>query len=343
FKNHPSVVIWSMGNECGDGSNLRAAEKAVRALDPTRPTHYEAFGEGKGNPASIDSHMYTQPDELERIAKNPALTKPMYLCEYAHAMNNSMGSIGEYNDLFDKYPELMGGAIWEWEDQGLWNRRDPKRPYLAYGGGFGDKPNDQYFIHKGVVFSDRSPKPHFPEVKRAYQWIGFKDLGDGKVLVKNRFAFTDLSRYTFRWTIVSDDGLVASGEAPSFALAPGAEREMTLELPRIKVKPGTSLYLNLAATLKADERWAAKGWEIANAQFLLKDAPSEAATITKGDLNLQTSSAGDLRITGGTFALAFDHATGGLTELSRGGRNLLLPGGGPTLHLWRAQHRNDDG
>ena len=175
FKNHPSVLIWSMGNECGGGENLRVAERTVRAMDPSRPTHYEAFGDGPNNPAGIDSHMYTDPNGTERIAKTPELTKPFYLCEYAHAMNNSMGSIGEYNDLFDKYPALMGGAIWEWEDQGLWNRRDPKRPYLAYGGGFGEKPNDGYFIHKGVVFSDRSPKPHFLEAKRAYQWIGFTD------------------------------------------------------------------------------------------------------------------------------------------------------------------------
>ena len=104
------------------------------------------------------------------------------MCEYAHAMFNSMGSIGEYNDVFDKYPSLMGGAIWEWEDQGLWNRRDPKHPILAYGGGFGEVPNDHYFIHKGVVFSDRSPKPHYPEAKRAYQWIGIEaeDLAAGQ-------------------------------------------------------------------------------------------------------------------------------------------------------------------
>ena len=94
------------------------------------------------------------------MARTRSLTKPLYICEYAHAMFNSMGSIGEYNDVFDSSPEIVGGAIWEWEDQGLWNRRDPKHPILAFGGGFGEVPNDHYFIHKGVVFSDRSPKPH---------------------------------------------------------------------------------------------------------------------------------------------------------------------------------------
>ena len=343
FKNHPSVVIWSMGNECGGGSNLRSAERVVRGMDSTRPTHYEAFGEGANNPAGIDSHMYTQPDELERAATNPALTKPLYLCEYAHAMNNSMGSVGEYNDLFDRYPALLGGAIWEWEDQGLWNRRDPKRPYLAYGGGFGDKPNDQYFIHKGVVFSDRSPKPHFPELKRAYQWIAFKDLGEGRVTVKNRFAFTDLSRYAFKWTIVSDTGTVASGEIPGFSLAPGMEKALALELPKAKVAAGTPLYVNLAATLKADERWAAKGYEIANAQFPIPTGSREPGIAPSGSLTVEKLGDGSITVAGTDFALAFDRATGTLSRLSKGGKDLLLPGGGPKLHLWRAQHRNDDG
>jgi beta-galactosidase len=343
FKNHPSVVIWSMGNECGGGSNLRAAERTVRALDPSRPTHYEAFGDGPNNPASIDSHMYTDPAGTERIALSTTLTKPFYLCEYAHAMNNSMGSIGEYNDLFDKHPALMGGAIWEWEDQGLWNRRDPKHPYLAYGGGFGEKPNDGYFIHKGVVFSDRSPKPHFPEAKRAYQWVGFENLGGGKVRIKNKFAFTNLSKYGFKWALVSDGGTLTSGTVPWFALAPGEEKVVTLGIPQVKLPAGSSLYLNLAAVLKTPEKWAPAGYEIANAQFVLSEAMSETGGAPAGSLSLQTSGTGNIKVSGSGFELAFDHATGTLSELSKGGKNLLLPGGGPKPHLWRAQHRNDDG
>ncbi len=148
FKNHPSILIWSLGNESGRGPNLRTAEMKVRSLDGTRPTHYEGFGIGDNNPAGIDSQMYTQPNPLAGIAQNNDLDKPMYLCEYAHAMFNSMGALGEYNDVFDQYPSLLGGAIWEWEDQGIWNRRDPKRQYIAYGGGFGEFPNDHYFIQR---------------------------------------------------------------------------------------------------------------------------------------------------------------------------------------------------
>ena len=343
FKNHPSVVIWSLGNECGGGSNFRSALKAIQALDSTRPTHYEPFGDGPNNPAAIDSHMYTDPAGTERIANSTSLTKPFYLCEYAHAMNNSMGSIGEYNDLFDKYPALMGGAIWEWEDQGLWNRRDPKRPYLAYGGGFGEKPNDGYFIHKGVVFSDRSPKPHFAEAKRAYQWVGFTDLGGGKVQIKNRFAFTNLNQYLFKWTIVSDGGSSASGTVPAFSLAPGEEKTITLNLPKFKILPVISQYLNLAAVQKTDTKWAKNGYEIANAQFPLYIGDLTADTFTPGPLKVETLSTGDIHVTGTGFRLIFDRKTGTLSELSRDGKNVLLPDGGPKLHLWRAQHRNDDG
>lgn len=341
FKNHPSVLIWSLGNECGGGANFRAALKAIEAIDPTRATHYEPFGEGAGNPASIDSHMYTQTADLDRIANDPKLTKPMYLCEYAHAMNNSMGAMDDYNERFDKYPALMGGAIWEWEDQGLWNRRDPKWAYIAYGGGFGDVPNDHYFIHKGVVFSDRTPKPHFAEAKRTYQWISFTDLVGGKVRVKNRYSFTDLSRFDFKWTIVSDGGTVATGAIPAFSLAPGQERTLQLALPKIQAVAGRSYYLDLAATQKEDEKWAEKGYDVANAQFAMSAAPA-IATVPKGTVQAQKTSDGDIQIKGGDFALTFDHATGTLSELSEGGKNILLPGGGPQLHLWRAQHRNDD-
>ena len=133
----------------------------------------------------------------------------------------------------------MGGAIWEWEDQGLWNRRDPKRPYIAYGGGFGEKPNDEYFIHKGVVFSDRSPKPHFPEVKRAYQWIAFKDLGGGKVMVKNRFAFTDLSKYDLKWTVVSDDRHGGDGrDADAVASRRARSGRWPCRCPSVEGEPG---------------------------------------------------------------------------------------------------------
>lgn len=347
FKNHPSVLIWSLGNECGGGSNFRACIPVIKAIDPTRPVHYEAFGIGKNNPADIDSQMYQSVDGTDRIAKNERgeFTKPYYLCEYAHAMFNSMGSIGEYNDVFDKHPELMGGAIWEWEDQGLWNRRDPKRPYLAYGGGFGEVPNDHYFIHKGVVFSDRSPKPHYPEVKRVYQWIGFAedDLHSGKVKIKNKYAFTNLDKFDFYWQIASNGKAGAFQKLEPISLAPGQEKVVELPLPRIKPGQGVEYHLNLQARLRKDESWAKAGYDIAAAQFKLPiDWPLEPI---KPDGSLSVKDSGNqTTISNEKFTVRFDHRTGTIDTLALAGEpNLLIADGGPKLHLWRSQHRNDDG
>jgi beta-galactosidase len=345
FKNHASVVMWSLGNEAGPGENFRKALAAIKARDTSRPTHYERFGDGAGNPADVDSHMYTHWTHVASIAQNTNLTKPFYMCEYAHAMNNSMGSIGEYNDVFDKYPALMGGAIWEWQDQGLWNRRDPKRVYLAYGGGFGEVPNDHYFIHKGVVFADRSPKPHYPEMKKAYQWIAVEaeDLAAGKVKVRNKYAFLSLAGFSGAWSVAADGKEIASGRLPRLELAPGAEQSVALPLPKIDATPGVEYFLRVSFTLADDTLWAKAGHEVAWQQFKLPveaPAPVADAAAMKPLTLKQDGSA--IAVAGDGFAVAFDKATGFVTELQRDGVNLLAAGGGPRLHLWRAAHKTDD-
>jgi beta-galactosidase len=346
FKNHPSVIIWSLGNECGGrGSNFIAALEAIKAIDPARPAHYERFGIAPGNPADLDSQMYTHPNEVARIATNTTFTKPFYLCEYAHAMFNSMGAIGEYNDLFDKYPSLLGGAIWEWQDQGLWNRRDPKRQFIAYGGGFGEVPNDHYFIHKGVVFSERQPKPHYPEMKKAYQWIGIEpaNLASGQVKIRNKYAFISLAGFRATWTVSEDGTVIQRGRFPSLDLAPGAETVLTVAFKKINPKPGAEYFLRVSFTLAQDELWAKQGYEVADAQFKL---PIEAAAVVADaagmkPLNLKQEDK-QITISGDGFSVVFDKAEGAIVQLARDGVNLLAPGGGPKLHLWRAPHRNDD-
>lgn len=345
FKNHASVIMWSLGNENGGGRNLVAALNAVKAIDTTRPVHYEAFGIGKSNPADVDSRMYTQVAEVERIAKDESYTKPFYMCEYAHAMFNSMGSIGEYNDLFDKYPTLLGGAIWEWQDQGLWNRRDPDRAYIAYGGGFGEVPNDHYFIHKGVVFSDRTLKPHYPEMKRAYQWIGFQadDLSQGRVRLKNKYQFIPLAGFQGTWILLEDGREIGRGPFQVPALAPGEERSIAFPWRVDRPKAGAEYFVNLSIALGHDERWAKAGYELAAAQFQLPIA-APAVTVNPSTLKPLALSQNDreIRVAGDTFTVVFDRATGTIARLERDGVNLLAADGGPRLHLWRAPHRNDD-
>ena len=344
FKNHSSVIIWSLGNECGGGANFVSALKAIKAIDPERPSHYEAFGIGQNNPADIDSRMYTDISGVEKAATDPGLTKPFYLCEYAHAMFNSMGAIGEYNDVFDKYPNVLGGAIWEWQDQGLWNRRDPLHPILAYGGGFGEFPNDHYFIHKGVVFSDRSPKPHFPEMKRVYQWIGIEadDLSVGRVRIRNKYQFIGLADFAGSWTLSEDGRPIASGKLDAFDIAPGTEKSVTIPFGKVNAKPGAEYFLRVAFTLTRDERWATAGHEIAAAQFKLPmESPTRVDSKEMAPVKLQQD---DRRVAviGNGFSVVFDKATGMISQITRDGIDLLVPGHGPELHLWRAPHKNDD-
>lgn len=346
FKNHPSVIIWSLGNENGrGGSNFRAAMAAIKEIDGTRPVHYEGFGIGRMNPADIDSRMYTNIPQVETIAlTDTAYTKPFYMCEYAHAMFNSMGAIGEYNDVFDKYESILGGAIWEWQDQGIWNRRDPDRVILAFGGGFGEFPNDKYFIHKGVVASDRSLKPHYPEMKKAYQWIGIteEDLAAGTIKIKNKYQFISLKDFDASWTLSENGTLIGSGKFTSPDLKPGKETSLRIPFEISDPKPGAEYFLRISFKLSKDEIWAARGYEIASHQFLLPVKSPVAAEAKPAGPVTMTQDEKAITLSGNGFSLVFDKESGTFSGMGKNGVNILLPDGGPRLHLWRAPHRNDD-
>lgn len=347
FKNHPSVIIWSLGNECGRiGSNFVAAMDAIKEIDNTRPVHYERFGIKADNPADIDSRMYTSTADVERIAQDTNYKKPFYLCEYAHAMFNSMGSIGEYNDLFDKYPSLLGGAIWEWQDQGIWNRRDPNHPILAYGGGFGEYPNNLYFIHKGVVASDRSLKPHYPEMKKVYQWIGItaENLEKGTVRIRNKYQFISLKGFKGQWSLSENGMEIKHGDLLIPDLTPGQEAVVSVPYQITELKPDAEYFLRISFLLGQDELWAKKGFEVASEQFQLPRAMTASVPAVKSKMNPLNLKKDNqiLKIQGNGFDLTFDLTAGTFSNINVDGTSLLTNGGGPKLHLWRAPHRNDD-
>ena len=228
YRNHPSILIWSLGNEAGDGENFTAERKAMLAIDSTRPIQYERAGDGANT--DIRCPMYSSPKHCEEYVKNkPA--KPFVLCEYTHAMGNSNGGIQEYWDLAEKYPSFQGGFIWDFMDQALW-KTDEKGKWLAYGGDFGDKPNYDNFCCNGFFDALRNPHPGAFEVKHAYQNIRCTafDFASGKVKVRNGFLFTTLEDYYCTWQSFTADGTpAAKGTFDCGEVAPGAIAEFTLE------------------------------------------------------------------------------------------------------------------
>lgn len=228
YRNHPSIIYWSMGNECGDGDNFTAAKKAMKEIDATRPIHYDRAIDGSNT--DIFACMYYSPSRVEAYVKNNP-KKPFIICEYTHAMGNSNGGIQEYWDLVRKYPSFQGGFIWDFADQALW-KTDARGKYLAFGGDFGDKPNDDNFCCNGFFDALRNPHPGAFEVKHAYQNIHCTafDFATGKVKIRNDFLFKPLEDFYCTWRSLTADGTQASqGEFELDDIAPGETIEIALK------------------------------------------------------------------------------------------------------------------
>ncbi|MBV4355946.1 glycoside hydrolase family 2 TIM barrel-domain containing protein [Pinibacter aurantiacus] len=350
FKNHPSVIIWSLGNECGGvGSNFVEAMHTIKKIDSSRPVHYERFGVGAKNPADLDGRMYGTPDAFTAVAKNKELTKPFYICEFAHAMFNSMGSLSEYSEEFDKNPEIVGGAIWEFQDQALWNKRNPAHPILAYGGGFGEFPNNDYFIHKGVISYDRATtgthvKPHYPEVKKAFQWISTTmiDTASGTIAIKNKYQFISLDGFAARWQLTENGQVISSGNLLLPQVAPFGETKITVPYKTtFKPKASAAYFLRVSYVQKNKTLWADKYFEVASEQFELPATEAPAVDYVAKNVSL-TKTDSSIIVEGTGFMITFDKRTGALSQITRGTEKLLAPDGYSKLILWRTPHRNDD-
>lgn len=346
FKNHPSIIIWSLGNEGGiGGTNVGAALTAIKTIDPSRPTHYERYGTGKNNPADLDGRMYGTAEDYIRVAQNKELTKPFYICEFVHAMFNSMGSLDEYSTAFDNTPEILGGAIWEFQDQALWNRRDPKHPILAYGGGFGEFPNDHYFIHKGVVAWDRKTvKPHYPEMKKAFQWIStdLTDAVSGSIRIRNKFQFIALDGIDGAWSLTENGIEISKGTFVVPRVAARRDGRATIPYKIVHPKPGAEYYLRVSYSQSTKTLWADKGYEIAWDQFKVPVNVAPVAEVKSTKLVALSQTPQLIKVAGQGFSVSFDKKTGEMSQLLKDGVNILTAGGGPKVHLWRAAHRNDD-
>jgi beta-galactosidase len=262
-------------------------------------------------------------------------------------MFNSMGSLDEYSEVFDNNPEILGGAIWEYQDQALWNKRDPNHPILAYGGGFGEAPNDHYFIHKGVVSYSRSTegtlvKPHYPEMKKAFQWIDIDlvDPAGGEIQVRNKYQFTSLDKFDASWSLTENGQEIDKGTL-------NVHNQWGRVIARIPYKiehpkAGAEYFVRVSFTQKEKTLWADKGFEVATEQFKL---PINTLSVVEAKVTQPVKLVQNEQIatvSGSNFSVSFDKKTGFLSQITQNGSNLLVANGAPKLHLWRAAHRTDD-
>jgi len=351
-KNHPSVIIWSMGNESGSGCNFEAGARKIRALDPTRPIHYERMNEV----ADIDSVMYPHVDELIAEGKKDS-PKPFIMCEYAHAMGNAVGNFKEYWDAIESHKRLIGGCIWEWADHGIFKytneepAEDGSRTWFwAYGGDFDDQPNDKNFCMDGLVFPDRAIPPKMWEVKKVYQYVSIapSDLASGKVRVRNKHFFANLNRYGIRWSVSEDGRILEEGVLAPLDLPAGQETELTVPYASPSLRPGAEYWLRISFHLAEDTLWAQKGHEAAWEQMRLPlDAGKKRAIIFGKNLKLKVEEDSTrVVVSGKSFAARFSKTHGGISAVTYGKQMVIPDGGevfnGPALNLLRAFTDNDN-
>lgn len=314
-KNHPSIIMWSMGNEAGPGINFEAASKAVKARDPERPIHYERYNDV----ADVESTMY--PDVVwftnQGLKDDP---KPFFLCEYAHAMGNSVGNLKEYWDAIYAHNRLIGGCIWDWADQGLYKEipGQPGEYFLAYGGDFGDRPTDWNFCANGLTTADRQVTAKMEEVKKVYQnvLIEAEDVLRGNVKITNRNAFVNLSDFDGSWNL-TEDGIVIQAGRFEVDIKPYESQTINIPFKQPLLKAGSEYFLNIDFTLKQEELWAKTGYVVATEQLavpyaVIAKVKPEAASY----FPVQVEEKEDiLKIRGREFEVTFNKKAGALTQL----------------------------
>jgi len=350
-KNHPSVVVWSLGNEAGDGPNFEATSAWIKQRDPSRPVQYER--------AELRAHtdivcpMYAHPEQLADYASQPQ-TRPYILCEYAHAMGNSSGDMWSYWKLIYNKPHLQGAFVWDWVDQGFRQKQAPlplarfekvgrgDRTLWAYGGDFGPAgtPSDDNFCCNGLVSPDRKPHPGLLEVKHIYQYIHCKavDLAARKIEIKNWHDFTNLKDIAVgHWRLKCNGKPIQQGRLPELDVAPRATTQISIPVKPFQPLPGAEYHLEVNFTLKHDTLWARKGHELAWDEFKLPDSAPATAWLDDGP-PLQLSGA---TVTGSNFVVSFDKQTGALKSWRVNGVELIHAPLRPDF--WRAPTDNDRG
>jgi len=339
-KNHPSVIIWSLGNEAGNGKNFKATYAWLKKNDDTRPVQYERAKKDENTDLYVP--MYSRVNNVENYAKsNP--TKPLIQCEYAHAMGNSVGNLVDYWEVYEKYPSLQGGFIWDWVDQGLAEKTESGEKYWAYGGDYGPKgtPSDGNFLINGLIFPDRTIHPSLIEVKKQYQNISFSvvDVAKGKINIKNKFYFTDLSNYQLNWRLLKNGLEIVSKTVELPAIKPQNSELVNIDLPAIS--KDAEYYLQLYIVQKKGGNLIPDNHVIAGEEFALspfkypKDISGQATKLKI------SKNAGTYTIKGANFDVSINSASGLLESYTVNGEKLIDTA--ITPNFWRAKTDNDYG
>ena len=375
-KNHPSIVMWSMGNESGYGPNFAAISAWLHDFDPTRPVHYEGAqgAGGEPDPKTVDviSRFYTRVkqeylnpgiaegedkeraenarwERLLEIAERTNDNRPVMTSEYAHSMGNALGNFKEYWDEIYSNPRMLGGFIWDWVDQGIYKTLPDGRIMVAYGGDFGDKPNLKAFCFNGLLMSDRETTPKYWEVKKVYSPVELR-VESGGLRVTNRNHHTDLSQYRCLWTLSIDGKQKDQGEITLPEVAPGESETIPLPVSiagkKASAKATSDLRLTISFILKRDALWAKAGHEVAWEQFCIQEGALLSSKLeNRGRLKVRADEE-HLSISGSGFSIQWQkNATGSLTSLTYHGKEMLAHPADfplqPVTQAFRAPTDND--
>lgn len=364
-KNHPAVIIWSLGNESGIGPNHAAMAGWIHQFDPQRPVHYEGgFNRGRvipdllplSNPlryrtdiewfprdagwVDVKSRMYASIDGIKRLSEDPNDVRPTMLCEYVHSMGNSTGNYKEYWDEIYSTDLIFGAFIWDYIDQGIKATAENGKSYWKYGGDFGDTPNDENFCINGILNPDRTPHPAAYECKYINQPVvmSAEDIAAGKIKLSNRFNYSNLKDYAFSWTLSEDGEVLNDGVLPAIDLNAGESKIITIDFGKLKVKPGKEYWLMLSMKTSSDQLWAKAGYEIAYQQFKLPVEKPIVAKAPKGK-DLKVDNGEQLVLSNEVTSVKIDPKTGWIVNYKADGQTIIASPLKP--NFWRALTDND--
>ena len=343
--NHPSIVIWSLGNEAGPGDNFRAAYEAIKAFDTSRPVQYER----NNNIVDMGSNQYPSVAWVRQAVTGKANVKyPYHISEYAHSMGNSLGNLIDYWQAIESTNFFCGGAIWDWVDQAIDTYKPDGTKFFGYGGDHGDKPNDGMFCMNGIMLPDLQPKPQYYEVKKVYQNVEVNpiDMEKGIIEIFNKNYFTNLSEYEIRWNLFHDNFVdVNYRELPTIDLAPRQRCQVTLPYHFASLKSENEYFVRIEFKLREKKPWANVGYTQMEEQLLVKGATGwkDIASMQGKNEELKVKNEGGLStIAGEKFEVTFNNQTGIIEHLNYDGKEIFLPGSGPKIDALRAPTDNDN-